>query len=71
MRLSRFCCRFHCIKENKQLCAQKGALCVSWQEEEEEQPQPAQPALPVEEKKKIPDPDSDDVSEVDARHIIE
>ncbi|KQK85164.1 transcription activator BRG1-like protein [Amazona aestiva] len=40
-------------------------------EEEEEQPQPAQPALPVEEKKKIPDPDSDDVSEVDARHIIE
>ena len=45
---------------------------VSWQEEEEEQPQPAQPpTLPVEEKKKIPDPDSDDVSEVDARHIIE
>lgn len=41
------------------------------QEEEEEQPQPAQPAMPVEEKKKIPDPDSDDVSEVDARHIIE
>ncbi|TRZ09077.1 hypothetical protein HGM15179_018034 [Zosterops borbonicus] len=41
------------------------------EEEEEEQPQPAQPALPVEEKKKIPDPDSDDVSEVDARHIIE
>lgn len=45
---------------------------VSRQEEEEEQPQPAQPpTLPVEEKKKIPDPDSDDVSEVDARHIIE
>lgn len=45
---------------------------LSWQEEEEEQPQPAQPpTLPVEEKKKIPDPDSDDVSEVDARHIIE
>lgn len=42
------------------------------EEEEEEQPQPAQPpTLPVEEKKKIPDPDSDDVSEVDARHIIE
>lgn len=42
------------------------------EEEEEEQPQPAQPPnLPVEEKKKIPDPDSDDVSEVDARHIIE
>ncbi|XP_041344144.1 transcription activator BRG1-like, partial [Pyrgilauda ruficollis] len=41
------------------------------EEEEEEQPQPTQPALPVEEKKKIPDPDSDDVSEVDARHIIE
>uniref|UniRef100_A0A674H9I8 SWI/SNF related, matrix associated, actin dependent regulator of chromatin, subfamily a, member 4 n=1 Tax=Taeniopygia guttata TaxID=59729 RepID=A0A674H9I8_TAEGU len=46
-------------------------LVFSSQEEEEEQPQPAQPALPVEEKKKIPDPDSDDVSEVDARHIIE
>lgn len=42
------------------------------EEEEEEQPQPTQPPnLPVEEKKKIPDPDSDDVSEVDARHIIE
>lgn len=42
------------------------------EEEEEEQPQPSQPpTLPVEEKKKIPDPDSDDVSEVDARHIIE
>nr|XP_024645451.1 transcription activator BRG1 isoform X3 [Macaca nemestrina] len=42
------------------------------EEEEEEQPQAAQPpTLPVEEKKKIPDPDSDDVSEVDARHIIE
>lgn len=48
-----------------------GRVGVSRQEEEEEQPQPAQPALPVEEKKKIPDPDSDDVSEVDARHIIE
>ncbi|KAL4647915.1 transcription activator BRG1-like [Arapaima gigas] len=39
------------------------------QEEEDGQPQPSQP--PVEEKKKIPDPDSEDVSEVDARHIIE
>lgn len=37
--------------------------------EEEEEPQPSQ--APVEEKKKIPDPDSEDVSEVDARHIIE
>lgn len=53
----------------KGLCS--GAVVVSRQEEEEEQPQPAQPTLPVEEKKKIPDPDSDDVSEVDARHIIE
>lgn len=49
-----------------------GDLGSAPQEEEEEQPQPTQPpALPVEEKKKIPDPDSDDVSEVDARHIIE
>lgn len=39
-----------------------------WQEEEEE-PQPS--AAPVEEKKKITDPDSEDVSEVDVRHIIE
>lgn len=38
------------------------------QEDEEEQPQPS---LPAEEKKKIPDPDSEDVSEVDALHIIE
>lgn len=41
--------------------------CV-WQEEEEE-PQPS--ATPVEEKKKIADPDSEDVSEVDVQHIIE
>ena len=39
-----------------------------WQEDEEE-PQPS--ATPVEEKKKITDPDSEDVSEVDVRHIIE
>lgn len=39
-----------------------------WQEEEEE-PQPS--ATPVEEKKKITDPDSEDVSEVDVQHIIE
>lgn len=39
-----------------------------WQEEEEE-PQPS--ATQVEEKKKITDPDSEDVSEVDVRHIIE
>uniref|UniRef100_A0AAQ6A0Q1 SWI/SNF related, matrix associated, actin dependent regulator of chromatin, subfamily a, member 4 n=1 Tax=Amphiprion ocellaris TaxID=80972 RepID=A0AAQ6A0Q1_AMPOC len=37
--------------------------------EEEEEPQPS--AAPVEEKKKITDPDSEDVSEVDVRHIIE
>lgn len=39
-----------------------------WQEEEEE-PQPS--ATPVEEKKKITDPDCEDVSEVDVMHIIE
>lgn len=39
-----------------------------WQEEEED-PHPS--AAPVEEKKKITDPDSEDVSEVDVRHIIE
>lgn len=39
------------------------------QEEEEEQSQPSS-AL-AEEKKKIPDPDSEDVSEVDVQHIIE
>ncbi|KAJ8251297.1 hypothetical protein GJAV_G00219830 [Gymnothorax javanicus] len=38
-------------------------------EDEEEEAQPSQ-AL-VEEKKKIPDPDSEEVSEVDALHIIE
>lgn len=37
------------------------------QEEEEEQPQPS--SAPTE--KKIPDPDSEEVSEVDVRHIIE
>lgn len=41
---------------------------VVWQEEEEE---PQASATPVEEKKKITDPDSEDVSEVDVRHIIE
>uniref|UniRef100_A0A4W5P077 SWI/SNF related BAF chromatin remodeling complex subunit ATPase 4 n=1 Tax=Hucho hucho TaxID=62062 RepID=A0A4W5P077_9TELE len=48
-------------------------------EEEEEEPQPAVPpgvVLPglvglEEKKKKIPDPDSEEVSEVDVRHIIE
>lgn len=39
-----------------------------WQEEEDE---PQQSAAPTEEKKKITDPDSEDVSEVDVRHIIE
>lgn len=46
-----------------------GLHSSSLKEEEEEQPHPSQ--APVEEKKKIPDPDSEDVSEVDARHIIE
>lgn len=41
-------------------------LC--WQEDEEE-PQPSSAAM--EDKKKITDPDSEDVSEVDVRHIIE
>ncbi len=47
-------------------------------EEEEEQPQPPlppqppqAPQAPTEEKKIISDPDCEDVSEVDARHIIE
>lgn len=39
-----------------------------WQEEEEE-PQPS--STTMEDKKKITDPDSEDVSEVDVRHIIE
>ncbi|XP_068177822.1 transcription activator BRG1 isoform X9 [Antennarius striatus] len=39
------------------------------EEEEEEEPQPS--ATPVDDKKKITDPDSEDVSEVDVRHIIE
>ncbi|KAG7281626.1 hypothetical protein CRUP_019138 [Coryphaenoides rupestris] len=40
------------------------------EQEEEEEPQPS--TAPVEEKqKKIPDPDSEDVSEVDVRHIID
>uniref|UniRef100_A0A8D0AKL4 SWI/SNF related BAF chromatin remodeling complex subunit ATPase 4 n=1 Tax=Sander lucioperca TaxID=283035 RepID=A0A8D0AKL4_SANLU len=39
------------------------------EEEEEEEPQPS--ATQVEEKKKITDPDCEDVSEVDVRHIIE
>ncbi|XP_056607331.1 transcription activator BRG1 isoform X3 [Triplophysa dalaica] len=42
-------------------------------EEEEEEPQALMPSQSqsTEEKKKIPDPDSEDVSEVDVRHIIE
>lgn len=39
-----------------------------WQEDEEE-PQPSSASM--EDKKKITDPDSEDVSEVDVRHIIE
>lgn len=37
--------------------------------DEEDEPQPSQ--AQTEEKKVIPDPDSEDVSEVDVRHIIE
>uniref|UniRef100_A0A8C1KQA4 SWI/SNF related, matrix associated, actin dependent regulator of chromatin, subfamily a, member 4a n=1 Tax=Cyprinus carpio TaxID=7962 RepID=A0A8C1KQA4_CYPCA len=40
-------------------------------EEEEEEQQPQSSQAPTEEKKIITDPDSEDVSEVDARHIIE
>lgn len=39
------------------------------QDDEEEQHQPS--SATAEEKKKIPDPDSEDVSEVDVQHIIE
>ncbi|XP_051569659.1 transcription activator BRG1 isoform X4 [Myxocyprinus asiaticus] len=39
------------------------------EDDEEEQHQPSQSS--TEEKKKFPDPDNEDVSEVDARHIIE
>lgn len=42
--------------------------CVPLKEEDEEHPQHSQSQ---DEKKKIPDPDSEDVSEVDVRHIIE
>uniref|UniRef100_A0A668A1I6 SWI/SNF related BAF chromatin remodeling complex subunit ATPase 4a n=1 Tax=Myripristis murdjan TaxID=586833 RepID=A0A668A1I6_9TELE len=38
---------------------------------EDEDDQPHSSSAPAEEKKKIPDPDSEDVSEVDVRHIIE
>lgn len=41
------------------------ALC----QEEEEEPQPS--STTMEDKKKIPDPDCEDVSEVDVQHIIE
>lgn len=44
-------------------------LYFSEQEEEEEHPQTS--SAIAEEKKKIPDPDSEDVSEVDVQHIIE
>lgn len=51
------------------MCALLFTPSFSPQDEDDEQHQPSQP--PAEEKKKIPDPDSEDVSEVDARHIIE
>ncbi|CAF93049.1 unnamed protein product, partial [Tetraodon nigroviridis] len=41
------------------------------EEEEEEEEQPQLSSATAEEKKKIPDPDSEDVSEVDVQHIIE
>lgn len=40
-------------------------------QEEEEEKQPHSSATQVEEKKKIPNPDTDEVSEVDVLHIIE
>lgn len=42
--------------------------CSPLQEEDDEQPQPSQ--LQAEEKKRIPDPDCEDVSDFDARDII-
>lgn len=59
-------------------CCPAPGLSLACQEEEEE-PQPAVPPVVVlpglvgleEKKKKIPDPDSEEVSEVDVRHIIE
>lgn len=44
---------------------------ISFFSQEEEEDQPHQSAASSEEKKKIPDPDSEEVSEVDVRHIIE
>jgi SWI/SNF-related matrix-associated actin-dependent regulator of chromatin subfamily A protein 2/4 len=44
-------------------------LLLRTPQEEEVEPQPSQ--APTEEKKKIPDPDTEDVSEVDVRYIIE
>uniref|UniRef100_A0A8C1RR04 SWI/SNF related, matrix associated, actin dependent regulator of chromatin, subfamily a, member 4a n=1 Tax=Cyprinus carpio TaxID=7962 RepID=A0A8C1RR04_CYPCA len=50
--------------------APKAGQLDAWlEDEEEEQSQPSQSSS--EEKKIIPDPDSEDVSEVDVRHIIE
>ncbi|XP_051995895.1 transcription activator BRG1-like [Xyrauchen texanus] len=43
----------------------------SEEEEEEDDEQPPHSQSSTEEKKKVPDPDCEDVSEVDARHIIE
>lgn len=42
---------------------------LALRQEEEEEPQPSSASM--EDKKKITDPDSEDVSEVDVRHIIE
>lgn len=61
-----------CIKANRFNCCKLTCLLLFFffcQEEEEEQPQPS--SAMAEEKKKIPDPDSEDVSEVDVQHIIE
>lgn len=49
------------------LTLKKKTTCC--QDDAEDQPQPT--TAPTEEKKKIPDPDSEDVSEVDVQHIIE
>uniref|UniRef100_A0A674DV04 SWI/SNF related BAF chromatin remodeling complex subunit ATPase 4 n=1 Tax=Salmo trutta TaxID=8032 RepID=A0A674DV04_SALTR len=66
------------LEMNPGCCCPAPGLSLACQEEEEE-PQPAVPPVVVlsglvgleEKKKKIPDPDSEEVSEVDVRHIIE
>lgn len=43
--------------------------CIFFLKDDDEEHQPSQ--APTEEKKIIPDPDCEDVSEVDVQHIIE